>query len=248
MVEMATDIATHVAAFEVPEWLLPDTEESIVGTQWHQEAIDALANMILEVARRYGTAWDVGRGIALLETGGRYPDSRPYDPHPDAMVLAHGLPSGGIAGVRLGDVGAPLFIAEVASKSTMGNDVGAKRQLYEFIGVPEYVVFDAVGDVISPPLLAWRMEGGGYVPWSAEDDGWWHSQSLAIAFQPAQPFLSLRDRDGRRISPPREALARENQLERDLADARRRLAAMEAQGLRLVDGGESHGATGDPEP
>jgi hypothetical protein len=30
----------------VPDWLHSDTEESIVGTEWHQEAIGTLATML----------------------------------------------------------------------------------------------------------------------------------------------------------------------------------------------------------
>jgi len=50
MIEATTERAALVA----PVWLLPDTEESVVGTQWHQEAIDALASMLVEVGRRHG--------------------------------------------------------------------------------------------------------------------------------------------------------------------------------------------------
>ena len=57
-----------------------------MGSQWHQEAIDALANMLVEVGRRHGTAWGVARGIALLDTGARYPDGKPYDPKPDVVT------------------------------------------------------------------------------------------------------------------------------------------------------------------
>ena len=71
-----------------------------------------------------------------------------------------------------------------------------------------------------------------YVPWGAAEDGWWHSRALDVAFQPAQPFLAVRDRDGRQLSPPRRAFEREHrveQLERELAEARRRIADLEAQ-------------------
>src|SRR5438552_13036520 len=50
MVETTTERDT----FEVPAWLPTDTEESVVGTQWHQEAIDTLATMLVEVGRRHG--------------------------------------------------------------------------------------------------------------------------------------------------------------------------------------------------
>ena len=60
---------TERAIFEVPAWLPADTEESVVGTQWHQEATGALATMLVEVGRRHGAGWGIARGIALLDTG-----------------------------------------------------------------------------------------------------------------------------------------------------------------------------------
>jgi Uma2 family endonuclease len=241
---------TERAIFEVPAWLPADTEESVVGTQWHQEATGALATVLREVGRGHGTPWGIARGIALLDTGARYPDGKPYDPKPDVMVLARPLPTGDIAGVSLADVGIPLFIGEVASKSTLGNDMGFKKDVYEFVGVPEYIVFDATGSLIAPALHAWRLEKGAYVPWVADDDGWWRSCSLGIGFQPTQPFLTIRDREGRQLSLPHQAFEREYTLERvehELAEAQRPIAEMGAR-LRALRGDGTSGESGDGSP
>lgn len=228
------ETAVRRAGLVVPEWLQEDTEESVMGTQWHQEVIDALATMIGEAGRRYGAGWAVARGITLLGTGARYPDGKPYDPKPDVMALARPLPAGNVAGVSLADVGVPLFIAEVASKSTMGNDIGPKKDVYESVRVPGYIVFDPTGDLIEPALHAWRLDGDRYVPWTADADGWWRSASLDIAFQPAHPFMTVRDRDGQAIDLPsrvyeREARLRESEarLREELEAARRRVAEVE---------------------
>ncbi len=228
MIEATTEQGTFI----VPDWLTPDTEESVVGTQWHQEAIDALASMLVEVGRRHSLAWGVARGITLLGTGAQYSDGKSYDPKPDVMVLPHPLPDGDITGVSLSD-GAPLFIAEVVSKSTSGNDLGFKKEVYEFARIPEYVTFDPSGHLIAPVLHAWRLEDTAYVPWVADDDGWWHSRVLDITFRPTPPFLSIRDRTGREVSLPRRAFERESQLEQDLAEAQRRIVEMEDQLRRL---------------
>jgi len=50
--------------YRVPDTLPDDTEESIVGTEWHQEAISALTGMLREAARRHGTAW---RGMGRMQ-------------------------------------------------------------------------------------------------------------------------------------------------------------------------------------
>ena len=229
MIETTTD----GVVFVVPDWLPMDTEESVLGTQWHQEAIDALATMLAEVGRRHGHSWGVARGIALLGTGARYPDGKSYDPKPDVMVFSHPLPNGDIAGISIAEAGVPLFIAEVASKSTWGNDLGFKKEVYEFARVPEYITFDTAGHFIAPVLHAWRLEGAAYIPWVGDEEGWWHSRALDLALQPTQPFITLRDRDGREVSAPRRAFEREYALEQELVEAQRRIAEMEAR-LRQV--------------
>jgi hypothetical protein len=133
-----------------------------------------------------------------------------------------------VAGVSVHECGILLLIVEVAGRSTVAGDVGSKRALYEFVGVAEYIVFDAAGGVLSPPLRAWRAVDGRYVPWLAEPDGWWHSRALDITLRPTQPFMTIRDRDGREISTSRRALEREERLEQELAEARRRIASLEA--------------------
>ncbi len=168
MVETARRRPTLV----VPDWLPADTEEGVLGAQWHQKAIDALATMLGEASRRYRAGWTVVRGIALLDTGAHYRDSSPYDPKPDVMVAPRPLPTGDSAGISFADAGVPLFVAEVASRSTMGNDLGFKKDMYESVGVSEYILFDATGSLIAPALHAWRLDGDAYVPWTADEDGW----------------------------------------------------------------------------
>jgi hypothetical protein len=229
---------TWATPYRVPDTLHSDTEESVVGPQGHQNAISALTDMLEEVARRRGATWGVCNQIALL--GLQHEDGTPYDPRPDVMVLAQSLPSGHMSSISLSEAGVPLFIAEIASNSTVGSDVGDKRLAYEAIGVPEYVVFDPDGDQFSPPLLGWRLQAGVYVPWKPEADGMWHSASLAVAFQPMQPFLGVRDRDGRQIELPRAVRERAEYLEQQLsaveqarAEEAQRRAELEEQLRRL---------------
>lgn len=210
--------------FRVPESLPNDTEESLVGTEWHQEAIGALAAMLRDVADRRSVSWGVCEQIALL--GLRYLNGLPYDPRPDVMVLAQPVP-GIAASIPLAEAGVPLFIAEVASDSTARHDRGDKMRVYEAIGVREYLVFDTVGTILHTPLLAWRLEAGAYVPWEPDVDGWWHSMSLDVSFRATQPFLGVRDRDGTIIEPSRVVRRRARQLEYQLAEMEERLAAAE---------------------
>ena len=189
------------AAYRVPDSLPDDTEESIVGTEWHQEASGDAAGKFREGARRHGATWGVCEQIALV--GLRRLDGRPFDPRPDVMVLPQPLPSGAVSSIARTAAGAPLLIIEVASRSTVSADVGEKRNAYEAIGVVEYLVFDPHGTLLATPLSAWRLEGDAYVPWLPAEDGWWYSTALGVSLQPVRHFLSMRDRDGREIPATR---------------------------------------------
>jgi len=215
--------------YRVPDTLLSDTEESVLGTQWHQSAIAALADMIEEVARRRGATWGVCNQIALV--GLQHEDGTAYDPHPDVMVLGRPLPSGDIASISVADASAPLFVMEVASKSTGRNDTGDKRRAYEAIGVPEYIVFDPDGGVLRTPLRAWRLHSGVYAPWAPDPDGWWHSASLAISFQATQPFMTVRDRNGQLIGLSSQVRQHAERLEQRLSEAEQ--ARVEAEQARV---------------
>ncbi len=222
--------ATWATTYRVPNTLPSDTEQSVVGTQWHQDARDQLSDMLRDVAERRGASWGVCEEIALI--GLQHEDGTDYDPKPDVMVLRRPLPRGSLASVRLDQVGAPLFIAEIASNATKGNDQGEKRAAYAAVGVPEYLVFDPDGDLLSAPLLAWYLEGTTYMPWQPAADGWWHSRALEVSFRPAQPYIEVRDRDGTVLATSgavrRHARALERRLH-ELEEAVRRLSESDGE-------------------
>jgi len=200
--------------YRVPDTLLSDTEESVLGTLWHQDVTSALVDILREAARRRGITWGVCNQIALL--GLQHENGTAYDPRPDVMVLTRPLPSGNDNSIALSEAGVPLFVFEVASDSTVRNDIGDKRRAYEAIGVPEYIVFDPDADSSSPAIRAWHMRGGVYVPWAPDAGGLWRSASLAVSFEATQPFLSVFDRDGRKIELTHEMRARAAYLEQRL--------------------------------
>ncbi|HZS90417.1 MAG TPA: Uma2 family endonuclease [Chloroflexota bacterium] len=194
-----------------------------MGTQWHQEVGFQLGDMLREVAQRRGASWGFCEWITLA--GLQYADGRDYDPKPDVMVLRQPLASGNVATVHIAEVGVPLFIAEVASESTYSNDVGEKQRAYAAIGVPEYMVYDPTGRLLSERLRAWRLEGDVYVPWEAESDGWWLSQVLEVGLRPGQPFMRVRDRDGIELLPAGLMRQRSRIIEQE-RDAEARLRAV----------------------
>ena len=64
----------------------------------------------------------------------------------------------------------PDFVLEVASKGTYRNDLGSKKDKYEWMGVREYCVFDPKGGMHRPRLQLFRLEGGAYERVSGRGD------------------------------------------------------------------------------
>jgi flagellar biosynthesis GTPase FlhF len=156
------------------------------------------------------------------------------------MVLSHPI-SGSQAAVALSVVGAPLFVAEIASASTLDTDRVGKRIAYALAGIPEYLLFDPSGGLLAAPIEAWRLPWPGarvYQPWLPEPDGSWRSQSLEVWFVPDLPILRVRGKDGQLLDPPlatarrarREAVARVDAETRALqAETQRRQEAAARQ-------------------
>lgn len=61
----------------------------------------------------------------------------------------------------------PQVVFEISSKKTQREDYGAKMRLYAGLGVEEYFIYDPTADYLDPPLAAFRLVGGGYVPMEA---------------------------------------------------------------------------------
>ena len=59
---------------------------------------------------------------------------------------------------------APQVVFEISSKTTQRDDLGVKMRLYAQLGVQEYYLYDPTGDYLEPPLAAFELVGGGFVP------------------------------------------------------------------------------------
>jgi Uma2 family endonuclease len=53
----------------------------------------------------------------------------------------------------------PSAIFEITSDETRREDATTKPEVYARIGVPEYFLFDPLGDYLDPPLQAYRLDG-----------------------------------------------------------------------------------------
>jgi hypothetical protein len=58
----------------------------------------------------------------------------------------------------------PEVVFEVSSKTTRHVDLGKKMRLYAELGVQEYFIYDPTSEYLDPPLFAYELVGGGYVP------------------------------------------------------------------------------------
>ncbi|AFY61996.1 Uma2 family endonuclease [Synechococcus sp. PCC 6312] len=58
----------------------------------------------------------------------------------------------------------PSFVLEITSKSTVSQDMGAKKGIYAYLGVQEYFLFDPTSDYLSPPLQGWVLDQANYFP------------------------------------------------------------------------------------
>ncbi|WP_423226569.1 Uma2 family endonuclease [Candidatus Amarolinea aalborgensis] len=59
---------------------------------------------------------------------------------------------------------APQVVFEISSKTTQRDDLGGKMRLYAQLGVEEYYLYDPTGDYLEPPLAAFQLAGGGFIP------------------------------------------------------------------------------------
>jgi len=217
----------NIVANDLPD----DTEDSLVGIDWHQYARSVLLLLLRAVAREHERSWGVHEEIGL--SGLRHRDRRPYTPRPDVLVLAAPV-DGRAAEVALSVVGGPLLLVEVASESTWTNDVGDKREAYAAAGVGEYLVFDPSGDYLAERVRAWRLDGEGrYEEWWGEEGLWW-SRALEVGFFMEGPLLRVRDAQGWTPSP--EAVWGELQAQRraeaEAARADAEAARAEAEAAR----------------
>ncbi len=220
------------------EWLPDNTEESVVGIQIHQDNLYSLAATLRHLFEDLGQPWGAGSNLALLGLTRR--DGSAYEPMPD--VLIHPRPvTFEMSAIDVRREGPPWLVIEVASRSTVRQDVGEKAATYARHGIPEYLVFDPFGDLLGTQrgirmgAQLWarrlprdgqgRFVAGVYEPWEPEADGRWHCLTPpGLSFAPGGLWLEVWDAQGQPV--PR--ISEERRLRR-IAEKRR------AEAERLQD-------------
>ena len=220
-------------------WLPDDTEESIVGADWHQDAIRSLCNGLRDVARASGGPWHVG---ALLTLVAWHPDGSVWRPKPDLMVHPHAGPTPRDEMNATTD-GLPTLIVEVASPSTYLSDVNVSAPTkgrrdakgYEYLAwpLPEYLVFDPTGAYLPEQVRAWRVVEGRVQEWPPDAAGRYQSRLLGVSFRPEGFFLRIVDPGGNPVPLDHEKADTIARLEQERTEAIRRAEQLEQENAAL---------------
>src|SRR5262249_10057411 len=102
---------------------------------------------------------------------------------PDALVVKNCDPRQR-RGYKTWEEGkAPNFAMEATSKKTRREDRGTKKQLYAQLRIPEYFLYDPLGEWLKPSaLMGYRLVGDDYVAIEPGPNGELVSEQLGITF------------------------------------------------------------------
>jgi Uma2 family endonuclease len=129
---------------------------------------------------------------------------------------------------------APAFVLEVVSHESRQRDTVDKRRAYEAMGVQEYLLFDPVGELLTPRMQGYRRERRRLLPWEGESEGRLWSEVLGAWLIMVGEELRLERQDGTLEPSPAEAEARTRAeaLARERAEEEVRRLAAELARLR----------------
>lgn len=132
---------------------------------------------------------------------------------------------------------APDVVFELTSKSTMAEDLGTKKGLYEWLGVGEYFIFDPLNEYLSPVLRGFRLTDAGYreLESRATEHGLrLTSDTLGLVLHAADGELRLTDEStGETLLPPPELANALRAAEQRAQAAEARAEALAAELARL---------------
>jgi Uma2 family endonuclease len=150
-----------------------------------------MIDLILGLRRRYADAPDVWVGGNFFLC---YEEGNPRaHVSPDVMVAKGVRKEKKRPNYLLWEERPPTLVVEVTSRSTRDEDLGRKKDLYQWMGVEEYLLFDPFGEYLRPPVQGYRLEGGGYQPIRREADGTLVSRTMGLRFKPEGERLRLVD-------------------------------------------------------
>ena len=196
-----------------------DTEEDLVGSDLHQDAITEAHAGIATYRDEHGLSWYVTKQVMMTVW---LPGYGEWHPSPDVYVVP------GVSGHPRSSYDArvepvPPFALEVISPMSVDRDARVKRHSYELIGVREYIIFDPTGEELGSAVRAWHQDPGRnpddwprWVPWEPDESGTWRSASLGLGFRPEGVLLRVQRPDGSLVETRGEMTRRVAELEEEL--------------------------------
>jgi hypothetical protein len=212
-------------------WPPDDSEESVVGSEFHQLVIDGARDGLSMVSATNPTIWWVQSQIAI--SGFRRPDGTPYTMLPDVFVHPRPNPhprSGET--LTFAELGIPLLAIEVLSETTYRQDLDereGKAWSYADAGVAELLLVDFDQKYMNEPIRALRLSEGRWTPWPLGDEGRWASAALGVSFAFDSPYLRVFDAQGRLMPLPHEAATQLRRNEAEIQKAATQLRRNEAE-------------------
>jgi len=233
---MTPQILTRPLPGTTRDPLYPDSDgKPMSETDFHSHSMvwlrDALEDYFAAAGRD-----DVYVGMNLLLY---YEQGNPSGRRDPDVLVAKGVGNHWRLSFRVWEENAvPQVIFEVSSPSTWRKDIGAKRKLYERLGVAEYFLFDPQGIFLDPRLRGFRLEQGVYIPLTPSADGSLTSEELGLRLTVEEAMLRLRDAQTGAVVLTRNERADEERLqaERDRLQAeqdRRRAEELASEVARL---------------
>jgi hypothetical protein len=156
-------------------------------TTLHREV---MSNLIGGLERRYADVPDVWVGGNLLLY---YEKGNPEKSVAPDVLLTRGIAKWARPIYLLWDEKPPTLVFEITSRRTRREDTGAKKSLYERLGVAELVLFDPYGEYLKPRLQGYRLERGRYQPIAPNRDGSLDLRTTGLTARPEGNYLRLMD-------------------------------------------------------
>ena len=194
-------MATELTSLEqwYATWPPDDTEESVMGSNWHQLTITNLRLGINEIAQdEAGPDQPVGFQAVSQTTllGLARRGKTDIKAMPDVFIFKKPMDSRRLS-FSLRHDGPPVVAIEVASDSTFDKDIdfeAGKGWIYAAAGIAEYLTVDTSGFLQDPPLQAWRLREGVYAECALDADGTWWSEEVPIGIAVRDGMIVVYDR------------------------------------------------------
>ena len=219
-------MVTPTQAPAVAETFYPESDgQPVAETDVHRDLMFELITTLREYFRDDPNVYISGNLFLYYQEG-----NPRQSVAPDVFVVK-GIPGHRRRIYKLWEEGRPPDVVfELTSRSTRGEDLRTKHDLYAQLGVTEYFLFDPLGEYLQPSFQGHRLDRDHYVPLRPAEDGSLWSAVLGLALHVRGERLRLFDPESQRWLPtPQEETAARRIAEARVAIVEAELAQLRAQ-------------------